>query len=183
MELMEALQTRRAIRDFTEEPVDAAVIADLVAAAILAPSAFNLQPWAFAVVNGAARLRELSERARQYQAVHLPAGSPLAGHLADTRFHLLHDAAALVVICATNGESQSAEDCCLAGENLLLAAHAMGLGACWVGLSRSWLELPDVKTELGIPADLNPVAPIVIGHPRTHPGPTPRHEPRIIWCR
>ncbi len=65
----------------------------------------------------------------------------------------------------------------------MLAAHASGLGTCWIGLSRPWLNDPTVKTELGIPADWHPVAPIVLGHRRTLPPPTPREQPTIRWCR
>ncbi|MGX7871985.1 nitroreductase family protein [Mesorhizobium sp. ORM6] len=54
-------------------------------------------------------------------------------------------------MCAKNEERQSDEDCCLAGQNLMLAAHARGLGTCWIGLSRPWLTETSVKKELGIP--------------------------------
>ncbi len=183
MELMEALRTRRAVRDFTDEQVDASLVEELIAAAILAPSAWNSQPWAFAVVVGAAHLHELSVQAKQYALAHIPASSPLAGHLADSSFEILHGAATMIVVCATNNESQSAEDCCLAGESLMLAAHDKGLGTCWVGLARPWLSQTIVKAELGIPVDWNPVAPIVIGHRRMLPATTPRREANIVWCR
>lgn len=183
MELLNALRTRRAVREFTGEPVDDHTIEDLIGAAILAPSAINLQPWAFAIVRGTERLHALSTEARHYVQAHLPAGSPLAAHAADPSFEIFHGAAALVVICAINDESQSSEDCCLAAENFMLAAHAKGLGTCWIGLSRAWLNEPSVKTELGIPADWHPAAPIILGHPLTLPAPTPRETARIVWCR
>ncbi len=182
MDLIEALRTRRAVREFTTEPVGRAVIDDLIAAAVLAPSAVNLQPWAFAIVQGAERLHALGTEARRHAAAHLPASSPLHAHAADPAFEMFHGAAALIVICAADDEAQSAEDCCLAGENLMLAAHVKGLGTCWVGLSRPWLNEPKVKAELGIPAAWHPVAPIVLGHRGTLPPPTPREAPRIVWC-
>ncbi|RWM00951.1 MAG: nitroreductase [Mesorhizobium sp.] len=183
MELMVALRTRRAVRVFTGEPVDDITVEELVGAAVLAPSAVNLQPWAFAVVRGTERLHALSAEASRYALAHLPAGSPLATHVADPAFEIFHGAAVLVVICAIDGERQSSEDCCLAGENFMLAAHAKGLGTCWIGLSRAWLNDPSVKAELGIPADWHPTAPIVLGHPSALPAPTPRKKIRIVWCR
>ncbi|RWM22789.1 nitroreductase family protein [Mesorhizobium sp.] len=183
MDLMDALRTRRALREFTGGLVDDVTIEELVGAAVLAPSAVNLQPWAFAVVRGTERLRALSAEARRYALAHLPAGSPLATHVADPAFEIFHGAAVLVVICAINGETQSFEDCCLAGQNFMLAAHAKGLGTCWIGLSRAWLNDPSVKSELGIPADWHPTAPIILGHPLTLPAPTPREKARIVWCQ
>lgn len=183
MELMDALRTRRAVREFSAEPVDDVAVEELIGAAVLAPSAVNLQPWAFAVVQGPERLRALSAEARRYALAHLPAGSPLARLVADPAFEIFHGAAALVVICAIDDERQSSEDCCLAGENFMLAAHAKGLGTCWIGLSRAWLSEPSVKTELGIPAGWHPAAPIVLGHPMALPAPTAREKARIVWCR
>ena len=183
MDLMEVLRTRRACREFTAEPVTKETIEDLIAAAVLAPSAMNLQPWAFAVVIGAARLHEMSGRARQAALEHFPKDSPLHGHLTDPSFEIFHGAAALIVICATGGETQAAEDCCLAAENLMLAARAKGLGTCWIGLARPWLARAEAKAELGIPATLMPVAPIILGHPTHLPAPTPRNAPRIFWAR
>ena len=107
----------------------------------------------------------------------------LATHAADPAFEIFHGAAALVVICAVNGESQSSEDCCLAGENFMLAAHASGLGTCWIGLSRPWLNDPPVKAKLGIPAGWHAVAPIILGHRNTLPPPTPRGKAKMVWSR
>jgi nitroreductase len=183
MELMEALRTRRAVREFTDGPVDETVIEELIGAATWAPSAINRQPWSFAVVPGAERLRRLSAQAKRHVQAHLPSGSPLAMHAADPAFEIFHGAAALVIICAVDGGSQSFEDCCLAGENFMLAAHAMGLGTCWIGLSRPWLNDPAVKAELGIPAAWHAVAPIILGHRQSLPPPTPREKAIIIWSR
>lgn len=100
MELMEALRTRRAVREFTDDPVEEDVIEELIGAAILAPSAVNLQPSGFVVVQGVERLDGLSVEAKRYVQAHLPPGSPLAIHAADPAFAIFHGATALVVICA-----------------------------------------------------------------------------------
>ncbi|MDZ5454466.1 nitroreductase family protein [Labrys sp. ZIDIC5] len=183
MELMDALRSRRAVREFTNEPLDNGLIEDLIEAAILAPSAVNRQPWAFAVVNGRERLHMLSADAKRHALHHLPPDSPLLGHLADVAFEVFHGASALVIICAVDDQMQSAEDCCLAGGNFMLAAHSRGLGTCWIGLSRAWLNEPATKATLAIPTSWRPVAPIALGHCKTRPQPTPREKAKIVWCR
>lgn len=183
MELMDALRTRRAIREFTSESVEEATIEELIEAAVLAPSAMNLQPWRFAVVVGTERLHKLGIEAKRYAAAHFPAGSPLHAHVTNLNFEIFHGASALVIVCAVDGGTQSAEDCCLAAESLMLAAHAMGLGSCWIGLSRPWLHDPAAKAELRIPDKWQPVAPVILGHRRTLPPPTPREKPIIVWSR
>jgi nitroreductase len=185
MELMEALRTRRAIREYTEKPVGRATLEKLIKAAVWAPSAMNLQPWAFAVVEGAEKLSGCAAEAKRHLLATMPANSPLARYremLIDPEFHIFYHAPALVVVCATTGDSQSVEDCCLAAQNLMLAAHAQGLGSCWIGFSRPWLGLSEVKARLDIPSAYVPVAPLVVGHPKTRPEPTHRDKPKIVWC-
>ena len=92
--------------------------------------------------------------------------------LADSSYDVFHGAPALVVICATFPEAQAAEDCCLAAQNLMLAAHAAGLATCPIGLARGWLNRPETKAALGIPREYVPVFPVIVGHPAQVPAPT-----------
>ena len=181
MDLLQGLRTRRACREFTDQAISRDEIERLVAAAVSAPSAMNRQPWAFAVLLGTDRLRDLSTQAQKAALQYLLADSPLRSHALDPHFELFHGAAALVVLCATDADEQSSEDCCLAAENLMLAAHATGLGSCWIGFARPWLSQDEVKRSLGIPTVLRPVAPIVIGHPRHNDQVAERHPPKIVW--
>src|SRR5215472_15426681 len=70
-----------------------------------------------------------------------------------------------------------------AGENLILSAHARGLGACWVGSPLLWLRTASIKAELGIPPDLVPGAAICLGYPRSIPEVAPHEWPTIIWAK
>ncbi len=185
MDFMDVLYGRRAIREYSPEPVSRGVLAELIAAATSAPSAMNHQPWAFVVIDGKERLERLGREAKNHLLDTLPPDSPMAAYrerLEADDFHLFHNAPALVVICATEDESQAREDCCLAAENLMLTAFAKGLGTCWIGFARPWFNLPHAKAELGFPDTFYPVAPIVIGHPSVIPSPTPRAAPMIVVC-
>jgi nitroreductase len=181
MDLLEGLRTRRACREYTDQPVSEPEIERLIEIATLAPSAMNRQPWAFAVLRGTARLHDLSKQAHKAALQFLLSDSPFRSHALDPHFELFHGAAALVVVCATDQDSQSAEDCCLAAENLMLAAHSAGLGSCWVGFARPWLSQDPVKASLGLPATLRPVAPIILGHPMACDQVSTRNPPKILW--
>jgi nitroreductase len=131
VELKEAWRGQRAVRDYTDEPVDRAALKVLIDAAVLAPSAMNLQPWAFVVIDGAARLDAFSERVRAHLIATMTNGSPLTRYrdlLSDPSFHVFYHAHSLVIVCATGLETQAAEDCCLAALGLMLAARDKGLG-------------------------------------------------------
>lgn len=182
MELLKAIRQRRAVRDYSDASVSAAVVLDIIRAATQAPSAMNLQPWAFAVLHGRERLERYSRRAK----AHLLATAdpsfgldPRVDQYANIGANLFHGADTLVLICARPGRFSPVEDCFLAGQNFMLAAHDAGLGTCPVGFARSWFNRPEVKAELGIPPHYEAVLPIVIGHPAHAAVPTSRLEPEI----
>jgi nitroreductase len=69
----------------------------------------------------------------------------------------------------------------LAAENLMLAAYSEGLGTCWIGFAQRFLNTPEGKNALGLPATSVPVAPIIVGHPKVEITPVTRKEPEIRW--
>jgi nitroreductase len=184
MQLMEAIVTRRATRKFRDEPVPQERIECSIQAANLAPSSMNRQPWAFAVLADADRIADYGERARQWLLQILPENAETAGllHLLrDSDYALFHGAPVLVLILATSAGQQAAEDCCLAGQNFMLAACDEGLGTCWIGLARPWLNLPAIKSELKIPENYHVVAPIILGYPAGPPEMHERNPVEIHW--
>lgn len=185
MELMEAIYKRRAVRSYTDRPVDRETIRMLLRAAVQAPSAVNVQPWAFAVIQDRALLRQYSDRARAYflQMLRTDIPAPLHSLVSDAEFNIFYDAGTLILFCATSGEAAAAEDCCLAAQNLMLAACDQGLGTCPIGFARPWLQQPQVKAELGIPVDYAPITPFILGYPAETPPQPPRQEPQILFWK
>lgn len=183
MDLIEAIYRRRAVRRYSDVVVHRAMIEDLLQAAVQAPSAINQQPWAFAVIRGRRRLEKYSGRAKDHLLAILPQILDLhqrADTLARDDYNVFHHAGTLIVICAKPALHHAADDCFLAAQNLMLAAHGMGLGTCPIGFVRPWLNLPEIKMELGIPEDCSAVMPVVVGFPAEVPAPVPRKEPDII---
>ncbi len=183
MELMQALINRRAVRDYTAAPIERETLESLIDAAILAPSARNLQPWAFAVLRDRKRIDQCAARAGAWLLENqdvLQLGS-LVEMVQKPGFSIFYHAPALVLVLATSATPQSAEDCCLAAQNLMLAARDQGLGTCWIGLGRAWLNLATTKAELGLPEHCHVVAPIVVGHPKSWPQPHGRTTPTLLW--
>jgi len=183
MDVIEAIYARRAVRDFTAQPVDEQVLRQLIDAAVQAPSAMNQQPWSFVVVRDRALLARISQEAKAHMLRTSPAG--LVSHhvpvLGDPNFDIFYHAPALIVISAVAESPWAVEDCSLAAENLMLAAAACGLGSCWIGFAQAWLGMPDGRAALTIPAPYVPVAPIIVGHPKSTPRPVPRNAPEISW--
>jgi nitroreductase len=144
----------------------------------------NLQPWAFAVTLDRGAINRLGERAKAWLLENestLQLGEMAQGILRQPSFSLFYNAPALVVILAKDPSAQSAEDCCLAAQNLMLAARDQGIGSCWIGFARPWLDLPSTKKELGIPDTYRVVAPIILGYPEKWPESHGRKAPEIHW--
>ena len=148
MELMEAIATRRSVRQYTAEPVNRATVEALIRAATLAPSAMNSQPWAFAVITDAEKLQTYSEQVKAAVLAEIDQNPALARYrtmLSDPNYHVFHRAPVLVLIYARTDGPGAAGDCCLAAQTLMLAARDMGLGTCWIGFAHGFLETPAVR--------------------------------------
>jgi nitroreductase len=149
MDLMDAIYTRHAVRDYLEKKVDASVINILLDAALHAPTALHEEPRAFAVIQNKKILDRLSDSAKGLLLIEsIESESQQRKHILDVvnqkEFNVFYNASTLIVIYSSfNGPFVTA-DCWLAAENLMLSALAYGLASCPIGFAVSALNLPDV---------------------------------------
>jgi len=178
--ILSAIHERRSIRRYRPEPVPAELLAEALAAATWAPSAHNRQPWRFAVVRSPEGKAELAgEMGARLRADLEADGAPHDVIEADIRrsYQRLTGAPVLVVVCLTmadmdlypderrqqNERTMAVQSTAMAGQNLLLAAHAVGLSGCWLC---GPLFCPDaVRATLGLPAAWEPQGLITLGYP------------------
>ncbi len=184
---MDAIHQRRSVRNYTSKAVDEAAIRTLLDAAVHAPTAMHQEPWSFAVIQDRNLLDRLSDCAKKQvqdeAQVSDSAKSQHKLHLVNNpEFHVFHNAGTLIVIYGKFTGPFVEADCWLAAENLLLAACAQGLGTCVIGFAVSALNTAEWKEELGIPAEMTAIAPIIVGEPAGETPPTSRKPPAIlIW--
>jgi nitroreductase len=187
MSAMDAIYHRRAVRDYTPQTIDQAVIGTLLDAAVQAPTAMHEEPWSFAVIQDKNLLNRLSDSAKE--RVRNEAQGSDSHHAKRSLelvnkpdFHVFYNAGTLIVICNKFQGPFGKADCWLAAENLMLAACAKGLGTCVIGFAVSALNTPEWKAELKIPAEMTAIAPIIVGVPAGETPPVPRKQPEIvIW--
>jgi nitroreductase len=182
MQVSEAIYGRRAVREYANEPVEAAQIDALIRAAVQAPSAMNRQPWSFCIVRDQQKLARISYQAKAHMLRTTTAGlisHHLEAMLGNASFQIFYHAPVLILISATEYGQWGAIDCALAAQNLMLAAHDAGLGSCWIGLAQAWLGTREGKVMLDLPDDHIPVAPIIVGHPAHPAAPVARRAPEI----
>jgi nitroreductase len=161
MELYQVLEERRSIRKYLPDPVPAATVQKILDAARIAPSWSNLQCWRFIVVR--------SREKREQLAAALAGGNPAAKAVAE--------APVVIVACADpkasgdhDGKAYYLLDTGLALQQLILAAHAEGLGTCWV----AWFDEAKARAVCNVPPEYRVVALTPLGVPERRPSPRPR---------
>ncbi len=160
MELIEGILTRRSIRKYTSEDVDEETVTKILKAAMAAPSAGNQQPWEFVVI----RERSIIDEIPKFQPYSkMLAEAPLA-----------------IVICGDVTRQRHkgywVQDCSAATQNLLLAVHALGLGAVWLAFYPVEERYKPLQTLLGLPEHIIPLSTVSIGHPAEAKPPADRFD-------
>ena len=183
MDVIEAIHGRRSIRAYRPQALPREQIEDLIWAAVQAPTppVSGDNPWAICVIEGTERLAAYGDRAKRYARDHQPEGQHWAW-AERPDFKVFWGAPAVVLICGRRGHPEAAFDCCRAGQNLMLAAHAQGLGSCWVGAPIPWLRSAGVAEELHLPPGFDAIVAVILGHPDEQPAGNPRPRPEIVWC-
>jgi nitroreductase len=178
------LRKRRSIREFQDREVPSELVREIIRDACQAPSAMNGQPWRFSIVTNREQIRNLSDESKRNLLLDLDddPSSPLRRYgdiLRDPRFNVFYNAPCVVYICGPSGLGSLEVDCSLAACYFMFAAAARNLGTCWIGLG-AHLRNPALLKDLGISADLQIVAPIILGYPKEIPEPPERKEPVIL---
>jgi len=157
METLKAILTRRSVRRYTNVPVTTEEQENILKAAMYAPSANNQQPWQFIVIDEREKLNHLTE-------LHPYAKSLLEAPLA-------------VLVCGdmnvTRSKDYWVQDCSAATQNLLLAAHGLGLSTVWLGVYPREARYKAIQEYLGLPETVIPFSLIAVGHPA---GPLPEAD-------
>ena len=164
---LDVIMTRASVRSYTDQPVEKDKVEKMLKAAMAAPTARNQQPWAFIVVDSREILDELAETLPHAK---MAAQAPLA-----------------IVACGDLTKSLSGiaqeywvQDVSAAIENLLLAAHAMELGAVWTGVYPIPERVNDVVQVLSLPEHIIPLAVIPIGYPAGEVQPKDKWKPENV---
>lgn len=163
---IENIMTRTSIRQFKAQPVEQDKVDILLKAAMAAPSALNLQPWHFIVINDKETIALLSGK----QPTNAPLMIAVCG---DTDKTMLPDG-------STKLPDFWVEDVSAATENLLLAAHALGLGAVWTGVYPAMDRTAEVANVLNCPQNIVPLAVVRVGYPDESPEPKNKYKEENI---
>jgi nitroreductase len=164
MDALTAIKTRRSVRAYTAEPVADETVREILRCGMQAPSACNEQPWQFVVIRDKTLLTKAGEI------------NPYA--------KFAKNAPVAVLVCGDlrldKCQGYWVQDCSNCAMSMLLAAHAMGLGAVWTGIYPLGDRVEGFRKLCGLPHEVTPMALLVIGHPAAQPKPEDRFKPERI---
>jgi nitroreductase len=164
MEALEAIFTRRSIRRYSEKKVDNDTVNKILRAAMFAPSAVNKQPWHFIVFENAEIKNAIMEIHRSSD--------------------MLAEAKKAIAVCydttLQHDEGYGVIDCATATQNILLAAHSLGLGACWIGICPRQNRIEALQKIFHLPGNIVPFAVVSLGYPAETKNQPERFKPERI---
>lgn len=170
MDAMQAMLTRKSVKKYKPQPVEKELIDKIIEAGLNAPSGLNKQsPIILAVTN-----KELRDELSRLNAGDDPF----------FRADPFYGAPCVLVVLADKSVPTRVYDGSLVMENMLLAAHALGLGACWIHRARETFERPEGKAilkKLGIEGEYEGIGNCIVGYADIDPEKKPRKENRVYY--
>jgi len=186
-EVIEAIKKRRSVRSYDDRPVPKSIMNAIIEAGNEAPSAMNSQPWRFVVVeNQDTKLKLLhAAKPNAHKIIDMiKDADPERYEAIMKRFAQLPDPvyySAPAVVFVIGSGRYAGHSCPLACENMMIAAHSLGLGSCWVGFGAMVTDNAEVRAILDLKEDETIFGPLLFGYPREHPDRPIKKEPLVKW--
>lgn len=178
--IIDNILTRRAIRKYTDQQVSKEQLDTILKCAIFAPSALNKQPWEVRAIQNKQLLDEINQRFLNYAKGKEFQGS--AARYREPGFSIFHNSPTLIVIARDKKNGYSMMDCGIQLQNILLSAHAIGLGTCPIGSLVPVLNLEenkDILELLNIPEGYEVAINVALGYADEQPIAKKRYGERV----
>jgi len=183
--VIDAIKKRRSVRSYESKPIPRDILNAVIEAGNEAPSAMNSQPWRFVIVENAGARRILLNAARPQagKIIELAKDADperyamIKKRLAEMPDPVYYSAPAIVFVIGTG--RYASNSCPLACENMMLAAHSLGLGSCWVGFGAMVTEDADALALLDLKDDESIFGPILLGYAKDIPMRPAKKDPKV----
>jgi nitroreductase len=158
---------RRSIRDYHDQQVPRDMLELLVKAGKYAPSAANSQVWHFTVIQNREVINRITETLKSASR-HPSVPAYFNEKVTKSEYTVNYGAPAFIIVSGDPARATAINDCSLAAGNIMLAAHALGLGSCWINQPGIVCDVPEFRallTELGVPEKYKVYACVCLGYP------------------
>lgn len=180
-EFIKLIKERRSIRSYTDEKVDKELISEIIQAGRYAPSADNDQPWKFIVITKKEFIKYIASEIKSQLLSILKKKSilkykfkelkdekvvQLLGGAALAKIDIIFFNAPVLVFIITKDHLFYNESCSCCAQNMMLAAHSLDLGSCWIGFASVLGMRKEILKKIGVPDNYHIAAALIFGHPK-----------------
>ncbi|MGL5435286.1 MAG: nitroreductase family protein [Lachnospiraceae bacterium] len=186
MDIISCIETRRSVRSYEDKIISKEVLKQLIELGTKAATGSNKQPWAFLCIEGKEKLIAMSEQIKMELNTNIDQYPHLQQYqkwMTNPKFNVFNGASNAMVIYGDTSSYYYKEDCSLAAANIMLAAHSMAIGTCWLGFAEFHMNTPEFKKEHNIPDNFELVCAMSIGYSNTELDPPKRKEPIIFGMK
>lgn len=179
---IKSIKERRSVRNFENKDIEKEILKEIIQAGKFAPSALNRQPWKFILITNKDFIQDLSQNVKKELkkilkkrfikkfSIRELKDKDILKHIYLFAFSkedvIFFNAPALIIITTENKLFYD-QSCACCAENIMLAAHSLGLGSCWIGFASILGFKKDIIKKIGVPDNYHISAAIALGYPKT----------------
>lgn len=183
MNIIDCINSRRSGRDYTAEEISNEKIKELLTLGTKAPTGSYGQPWGFVVIQNKEEIQNLSEATKKYILENFdqyPYLQQYQAWLTNSTYSVFNHASCLIIIYGDTNSHWYIYDCSLAAGNIMLAAHSMNIGTCWIGFAEHTFNTAEFKKKYNVPEHYELACPMSVGYMKTSLSAPKRKDPVIF---
>lgn len=185
MNVKECINSKRSVRAYTEQEISDEVINELLTLGTKASTGSNQQPLGFVVIRDKDEIDNLSEQIKAYFEKNIEQYHYLQQYkkwFTNPKFNVFNHANCIIIIYGDTNSHWRVYDCTLAAGNIMLAAHEMGIGTCWIGFAEHTCNTQEFKAKYNVPENFELVCCMSAGYMKGEMAPPTRKKPNVFYC-
>ena len=183
MDTIKCIETKRSVRAYTDEVISDEIMNQLIELGTKASTGSNMQPWGFVVIQDKDEIDKMSEAIKEELLKNLedyPHLKQYKNWLENPNYSVFNHASNLLIIYGNKESYYYREDCSLCAANIMLAAHSMNIGTCWIGFAEYYANTPEFKKKYHVPENFDLVCTMSMGYTKVDLNP-PKRDKAIIF--
>lgn len=184
MDIIECINSKRSVRVYTDEIISKDTINNLIELGTKASTGSGLEPWGFVILDDKSEIDNLSMESKNYLLNNMEKYPYLKQYetwLKNPKFNIFNNASTLLIIYGNTESHWYVYDCSMAAGNIMLAAHSMGIGTCWIGFAEYILNTKEFKEKHKVPEKYTLVSTLSMGYMKNKMEPPKREKPAIFY--
>ncbi|AFS77500.1 nitroreductase-like protein [Gottschalkia acidurici 9a] len=183
MDILECINGRRSVRKYTDKLIPEETLTNIIELGTKSATGSGMEPWGFVIIQDKNEIDSLSEMTKKYLLDNFeeyPYLHQYKSWLENPKYSVFNHSNTLLIIYGNTESHWYVYDCSMAAGNIMLAAHNMGIGTCWIGFAEHTLNTKEFKAKYGVPEQYELVCPMSMGYMENKLTPSKRKKPIVF---